>query len=146
MQALPRSRTLVRVSPTLSLVGSAPPTCLRTSHYRPLTSMTSPAIPDSELKSLATQVKKKFDLAVDAGDAFFYPSEQSRCRNPPRGVLWQIRTVPALLKKPKANDATSQQKEEEEAKRPEQNKSDVFAPPYVPNLHVRDLGPDHVCC
>lgn len=26
----------------------------------------------------------------------------------------------------------------------QQNKSDVFAPPYVPNLHVKDLGKDHV--
>lgn len=147
MQACPRSRSLFRVSPTLSLAGPVPPTRLRPSRYRPLTSMPSPAIPDSELKSLATQVKKKLDLAIDAGDAFFYPSEQVTLQeSAATGVLWQIRTVPALLKKPKANDAPSQDQEtkQEEVKKPEQNKSDVFAPPYVPNLHVRDLGPDHV--
>lgn len=70
-------------------------------------------------------------------------------------VQFQVRLVPALLKKP--TDAKSQigdkpapsSKEETgleqdaAAASKEQNKKDVFAPPYVPNLLVQELG-DHV--
>lgn len=95
------------------------------------------SIPDSDLKSLSTEVRKKFDTAITSGDAFFYPSEKITLQpSPSSGVLWQIRTVPALLKKPNDNKPPKEPK-------PEQNKNDVFAPPYVPNLHVKDLG-DHV--
>ncbi|KAJ9477804.1 Diadenosine 5',5'''-P1,P4-tetraphosphate phosphorylase 2 [Pseudozyma hubeiensis] len=98
-------------------------------------------IPDSDLKSLASIVKKKFDVAIAEGDAFFYPSKKITLQeSESTGILWQIRTVPALLKKPKSNDSTPTQ----QTSKPEQNKSDVFAPPYVPNLHVTDLGSDHV--
>ncbi|TKY85407.1 hypothetical protein EX895_005569 [Sporisorium graminicola] len=101
------------------------------------------AIPDSELKSLATEVKKKFDVAIADGDAYFYPSEKITLQeSEATGVAWQIRTVPALLKKPKANDTPSQPAAEET--KSQQNKSDVFAPPYVPNLLVKQLGTDHV--
>ncbi|CBQ73725.1 related to APA2-ATP adenylyltransferase II [Sporisorium reilianum SRZ2] len=97
-----------------------------------------PSIPDSDLKSLATEVKKKFDVAIAEGNAYFYPSEKITLQeSEATGVVWQIRTVPALLKKPKANDAPSEPK-------PQQNESDVFAPPYVPNLLVKELGADHV--
>ncbi|CDW98460.1 hypothetical protein, partial [Sporisorium scitamineum] len=100
----------------------------------------SSSIPDSELKSLATEVKKKFDVAIAEGDAYFYPSDKVTLQeSEATGVVWQIRTVPALLKKPKANGAPAQ-----EESKPQQNKSDVFAPPYVPNLLVKELGPDHV--
>ncbi len=112
-------------------------------------------IADSELKSLATEVKKKFDIAIAEGDAFFYPSEKVTLQeSKDTGVLWQIRTVPALLKKPKdlKSSSSTEEKEEEEQKqeeekkedKPQQNKSDVFAPPYVPNLLVKELGEDHV--
>ncbi|SPO26521.1 related to APA2 - ATP adenylyltransferase II [Ustilago trichophora] len=110
-------------------------------------------IPDSDLKSLASEVKSKFDVAIADGDAFFYPSEKITLQeSEASGVLWQIRTVPALLKKPKAtassNSDTDASKAEETKKKKEQgkveqNKSDVFAPPYVPNLLVKELG-EHV--
>lgn len=103
--------------------------------------------PDSDLKSLALAVKKKFDVAIAQGDAFFYPSEKITVQeSEATGVLWQIRTVPALLKKPKANGTDSCSEETEQqanVSKPEQNKSDVFAPPYVPNLVVRELA-EHV--
>ena len=112
-------------------------------------------VPDSELKMLATEVKQKFDIAIAQGDAMFFPSEKITLQeSEATGVLWQIRTVPALLKKPKAANPSSasitpkaEEKKEKEAKKeekPEQNRSDVFAPPYVPNLLVKELGAEHV--
>ncbi|SNX84907.1 related to APA2 - ATP adenylyltransferase II [Melanopsichium pennsylvanicum] len=99
------------------------------------------SIADADLKSLTTQVKNKFDIAIEHGDAFFYPSERITLQESEQtGVLWQIRTVPALLKKPKANDSASNDDHTKKQEKPQQNKADVFAPPYVPNLHVKDLG------
>lgn len=102
------------------------------------------SIPDTDLKSLAKEVKSKFDLALKEQDAFFYPSEKVTLQESEHtGVCWQIRTVPALLKKPKAISEDKKEKKQEKPQQPQQNKDDVFAPPYVPNLHVKDLG-EHV--
>ncbi len=98
-------------------------------------------VADTELKTLATLVRKKFDVAIAAGDAFFYPSDKITLQeSEASGVAWQIRTVPALLKKPSDNKTPESKSPED---KPQQNKSDVFAPPYVPNLHVKDVG-EHV--
>lgn len=112
------------------------------------TSTMSTSIPDSDLRSLATEVKKKFDIAIGSGDAFFYPSEKiTLVTSSSTSIPWQIRTVPALLKKPTPNpnaDSESENQKEDKLNKPQQNKSDVFAPPYVPNLLVRELGNEHV--
>ncbi|EPQ26918.1 uncharacterized protein PFL1_05553 [Pseudozyma flocculosa PF-1] len=120
---------------------------------------------DADLRSLPTRVKKQYEKALAAGDAFFYPSEKIAILHDDlpsgpdgtgkgSGVEWQVRIVPALLKKPKANgdqpqgekDSTKDEKDQgaegKEAK-PQQNKQDVFAPPYVPNLLVQEFG-EHV--
>ncbi|WFC93778.1 ATP adenylyltransferase [Malassezia brasiliensis] len=93
----------------------------------------------SEIMNLNPIVSEKFKAAVDAGDAFFFDStvhitgNQDKDRSPIASVPWQVRTVPALLKKPKAN------KEETKDDKPKQNEKDVFAPPYVPNLLVKEF-------
>lgn len=103
------------------------------------------SIIDSDLKSLSSEVKKQFTTAITESDAFFYPSQKVTLQESSKtGILWQIRTVPALLKKPKANDSTPPKEEAKQKGEAEQNRQDVFAPPYVPNLHVKDLGQDHV--
>lgn len=105
--------------------------------------MVSPLPSDAELKTLAKDVKKKFALAIEQGDAFFYPSDKIVLRgSDTTQVLWQIRTVPALLKKPTPNAIHTPSDGEEKKDRTGQNPKDVFAPPYVPNLLVRDLQ-DH---
>ncbi|KAJ1026171.1 hypothetical protein NDA18_003830 [Ustilago nuda] len=103
------------------------------------------SIIDSDLKSLSSEVKKRFTTAITESDAFFYPSQKITLQESSKtGILWQIRTVPALLKKPKASDSTPPKEEAKQKGEAEQNRQDVFAPPYVPNLHVKDLGQDHV--
>lgn len=124
------------IAPLALLATSTPRTG---SFFRTMSS--AGTVADSELKTLAASVRKKFDVAISAGDAFFYPSDKiSVQESEASGVAWQIRTVPALLKKPSDNKGASESKSES---KPEQNKSDVFAPPYVPNLHVKDVG-EHV--
>ncbi|SOV07404.1 related to APA2 - ATP adenylyltransferase II [Ustilago sp. UG-2017a] len=99
------------------------------------------SITDSDLKSLSSEVKKQFTTAITESDAFFYPSQKVTLQESSKtGILWQIRTVPALLKKPKANDSTPPKEEAKQEGEAEQNRQDVFAPPYVPNLHVKDLA------
>lgn len=93
------------------------------------------------LQSISGLVAEKFKTAIDAGDAFYYesdvhvitPSNSDNSSSKP--VPWQVRIVPALLKKPKANSLNT-----EDSERPKQNSIDVFAPPYVPNLLVKELG------
>ena len=132
--AVPALRSIPRIARSAPL--------LSTTLTRTLTTMTT--IPDSDLKSLASDVKKQFDVAIAEGDAFFYPSEKITLQeSSTTGVLWQIRTVPALLKKSQSSSTPAAPQEEEQPKKPTQNKSDVFAPPYVPNLLVKELG-DHV--
>ncbi|KAN0065167.1 bifunctional AP-4-A phosphorylase/ADP sulfurylase [Thecaphora frezii] len=166
---------LPRIVPSLSrpllAAASRPPSRLivrprplsKTLTIRPMSSSTD--VPtDVELRSLPSRVKKQYEKALEAGDAFFYPSDKIVVLRDslPSGedgtqvgssVDWQVRIVPALLKKPKSNlDKEKEGKEnlleEEEGQKkgddkPEQNKDDVFAPPYVPNLLVQELG-DHV--
>ncbi|PWZ00229.1 hypothetical protein BCV70DRAFT_200381 [Testicularia cyperi] len=147
-----RSPALARVRASRSILGSVP---LPPSRFFGIFSAMVSALPtEAELRPLAAKVKKQFDVAIAEGDAFFYPSEAITLQeSTDTGVLWQIRTVPALLKKPKANassevdgkaeDSTKDEKEDSKPKKAEQNKSDVFAPPYVPNLLVEELD-DHI--
>ena len=89
----------------------------------------------AKLQHIPQLVRQQYVAAIEAGDAFFFESDVRivRGQNVQRPVPWQIRIVPALLKKPKAPVSA-----EEEA-RPKQNQVDVFAPPYVPNLLVKEL-------
>ncbi|PWN48619.1 hypothetical protein IE53DRAFT_363747 [Violaceomyces palustris] len=105
----------------------------------------------NELSDLSKLVSKKYSLAIDSGDAFYYPSTITKIEDHTSGskIVWQIRTVPALLKKPKAEEgeqakpASGDDSKNKAAPQSRQNPTDVFAPPYVPNLHVKDLD-DHV--
>lgn len=91
--------------------------------------------------NITALVKKKYDEALSAGDLFYFDSDvhTTPVRDDEKTaamdrVAWQIRVVPALLKKP-----TDQQKKPA-AERPQQPKADVFAPPYVPALLVKELA------
>lgn len=97
---------------------------------------------NQQLKELGPLVAQKFDTALNAGDAFFFDSavhvtgdEVKEGMPAVASVPWQVRIVPALLKKPNAN-------KDEKKDAPKQNKQDVFAPPYVPNLLVAEF-PDY---
>jgi len=89
----------------------------------------------SKLHNLASIVSKQYETAIALGDAFFYESQVSvaKTEGVENVVPWQIRNVPALLKKPNAISKS------QNTERPKQNKVDVFAPPYVPNLLVQEL-------
>ncbi|KDN45733.1 hypothetical protein K437DRAFT_224121 [Tilletiaria anomala UBC 951] len=87
----------------------------------------------SEIKRIFFGVMQQYEKAITTGDAFFYPSEVHVLHESSTGlqVPWILRNVPSLLEKPTPN-----------AKRDEtglqQNKSDPFLPPYVPNLLVKE--------
>lgn len=94
----------------------------------------------SEIVNLEPLVSEKFKTALEAGDAFFFDSivhvtgvQDGKDLPPLATVPWQIRTVPALLKKPSA------EKSDTKDEKPKQNQRDVFAPPYVPNLLVKEF-------
>ncbi|WFD23639.1 ATP adenylyltransferase [Malassezia equina] len=89
----------------------------------------------SNLDNLVSAVSKQYETAIGSGDAFFYESQVSVAKTDDvkNVVPWQIRNVPALLKKPKVVS------DEQKTDNPQQNKADVFAPPYVPNLLVKEL-------
>ena len=97
----------------------------------------------SQIMNLDPLVSEKFKAAVDAGDAFFFDStvhitgNQDKNLPPFASVPWQVRTVPALLKKPTASK--EEPKEDPKDEKPKQNQKDVFAPPYVPNLLVKEF-------
>ncbi|PKI84149.1 ATP adenylyltransferase [Malassezia vespertilionis] len=105
------------------------------------------AAPPEALQILSSKVAERYAKAVENGDAFFYDSHVDVVggdvkENVEAGahVPWQIRMVPALLKKDQAMDAA--QKSEPPKESVQQNKKDVFAPPYVPNLLVAEF-PEH---
>lgn len=98
----------------------------------------------TELSNVGPLVAEKYKAALDAGDALFFESKMHITGMPEAEgqpalacVPWQIRTVPALLKKPTGNSSTPNTNEAK-PEGPKQNKQDVFAPPYVPNLLVRE--------
>lgn len=99
----------------------------------------------SDIVNLDPLVAEKFKAAVDAGDAFFFDStvhitgNQDKSHPPIASVPWQVRTVPALLKKPTANKEEPKDEKPKDEK-PKQNQKDVFAPPYVPNLLVKEFA------
>lgn len=105
------------------------------------------SIPSNELRQLGAQVSQKYEQALSAGDAFFYESHTHTTGTPTSDaplerVPWQIRTVPALLKKPKSEpkpSSTEVSAQPPPSTAPHQNPRDVFAPPYVPNLLVKEL-------
>ena len=82
----------------------------------------------AKLQHIPQLVRQQYVAAIEAGDAFFFESDVRivRGQNVQRPVPWQIRIVPALLKKPKAPVSA------EEEVRPKQNQVDVFARPDVP--------------
>ncbi|WFD42495.1 ATP adenylyltransferase [Malassezia psittaci] len=97
-----------------------------------------------EVLNIEPLVSEKFDLALKSGDAYFFESQvhitgNDRGENsePIACVPWQIRTVPALLKKPSSGD--KQKDNHGEDTKAQQNREDVFAPPYVPNLLVKEM-------
>ena len=101
----------------------------------------------ARLGNLSELVRSQYQKAIEAGDAFFYDSQvrvtksgASQDGERQKTVPWQIRTVPALLKKPKAEPSSTASDEKKEIHhQPMQNQRDVFAPPYVPNLLVKEL-------
>ncbi|WFD31388.1 ATP adenylyltransferase [Malassezia sp. CBS 17886] len=91
------------------------------------------------LRALPTRVAEKYNAAVKAGAVFYYDSEvhvsdvdKEPGSTPARSVAWHIRNVPALMKKHRESPLPPAA--------PQQNPRDVFAPPYVPNLFVEELG------
>ncbi|WFC98410.1 ATP adenylyltransferase [Malassezia yamatoensis] len=97
-----------------------------------------------EVLEIEPLVSAKFDLAVKSGDAYFFESQvhitgddRNEKSEPVACVPWQIRTVPALLKKPNSSDKGKDSQDKDT--KPQQNQKDVFAPPYVPNLLVKEM-------
>ncbi|KAE8225724.1 hypothetical protein CF319_g1577 [Tilletia indica] len=101
------------------------------------------------ISDLQRRVSKQFDAAIASGDAFFYESSRTVVSDTSTGtpIDFAITCVPALAQKAKeqkekedggkSNGAPKEVDDEE--RRPEQNVKDVFAPPYVPNLLVKEL-------
>ncbi|KAL4401902.1 bifunctional AP-4-A phosphorylase/ADP sulfurylase [Malassezia pachydermatis] len=103
-----------------------------------------PLMTATQASQIAPLVSQQYDKAIREGDAFFYDSDVhvieprvGKDEESIKTVPWHVRNVPALLKK---RQAKSEETKEKESK-PQQNSSDVFAPPYVPNLLVKE-GPD----
>jgi len=95
----------------------------------------------AEVKKIPAQVAAQYDKALKAEDAFYYPSEVHILPDSSTGtrVPWILRNVPALLQKPTPNAIKPEDgPKSKEDKQPQQNKDDVFARPYVPNLLVKE--------
>lgn len=110
----------------------------------------------STAAQLRKKVAKQYDQAINAGDAFYFPSQVRILTQPANpqaasgtpevlagtkledrelktlDIDFVVRTVPSLLRKPTPNAVKPA------AGQPQQNKADPFAPPYVPNLLVSD--------
>ncbi len=123
--------------------------------YRPVAALLGPGprnmSSQPQIKQVLPAVSKQYDKALEAGDAFFYPSEVHVLPESSTGtrVPWVLRNVPALLQKPTPNavkpdeesnaSAAAEEAKKREENKPAQNKDDVFAPPYVPNLLVKEM-------
>lgn len=122
---------------------------------RPLTVMSQPpntervAVP-SDLSALLSQT---WDRALEHKSAFFYPSEIHRIADEgdstgdakAPSLSWSVRRCEALREKAKEKERKERAGDDgagNKDKDSKQNPSDVFAPPYDPNLLVKELG-DH---
>ncbi|KAK0524982.1 bifunctional AP-4-A phosphorylase/ADP sulfurylase [Tilletia horrida] len=92
------------------------------------------------IADLQKRVSKQSDAALAAGDAFFYPSSRTVVPDESTGstIDFVITCVPALAQKAKEKEAREEESAAQE-EQPKQNPRDVFAPPYVPNLLVKEL-------
>jgi len=111
-----------------------------------MTTSTLASAASPSISGLIKEVAKKFESSVQSGQVQFFPSTVCTLPLSSRdypNLRWQIRNVPALLKKPKPSDADSDAQQEEHKSDQQQNPTDVFAAPYVDGLLVRQLG-DHV--
>lgn len=112
------------------------------------------AIPSLDsLTSLLGKVLKQYESAVKAKSVNFYPSQLTIASQDipgPSGcstsIPWTIRCVPALLDKEKDKVAKKSNKSETSNTvnngSQQQNKDDVFSPPYQSDLLVEEL-PEH---
>ncbi|KAK0560649.1 bifunctional AP-4-A phosphorylase/ADP sulfurylase [Tilletia horrida] len=94
------------------------------------------------IADLQKRVSKQFDEAIKAGDAYFYESSRVVVPSSSPEIDFVVTCVPALAQKAKESAAANQKKEgNEERKRDEgeEKPKDVFAPPYIPNLLVKEL-------
>ncbi|MCO5599886.1 hypothetical protein L7F22_053993 [Adiantum nelumboides] len=108
----------------------------------------------SSVSSILTKVARQYESALNTNSIFFYPSKVTILSQDVEGssksttIPWTIRCVPALLDK--AKEKHQQNSESTSAKasdltkdaKKQQNPSDVFAPPYHPDLLVEEL-PKH---
>ncbi|WFD36070.1 ATP adenylyltransferase [Malassezia cuniculi] len=95
----------------------------------------------ADLGRLGPLVARQFEVATSAGDVLYFESH-SKTATPidataSQCVPWNVRTVPALLKKPGKD--TKEAPTDAASDKPAQNPKDVFAPPYVPNLLVAEM-------
>jgi sulfate adenylyltransferase (ADP) / ATP adenylyltransferase len=108
----------------------------------------------SSVSSILTKVARQYESALNTNSIFFYPSKITILSQDVEGssksttIPWTIRCVPALLDKAKEkhqqNSETTSAKASDLTKdaKKQQNPSDVFAPPYHPDLLVEEL-PKH---
>lgn len=108
----------------------------------------------SSVSSILTKVARQYESALNTNSIFFYPSKITILSQDVEGssksttIPWTIRCVPALLDKAKEkhqqNSETTSAKTSDLTKdaKKQQNPSDVFAPPYHPDLLVEEL-PKH---
>lgn len=108
------------------------------------TTGTSQRIP----RELPTLLSSQWDKAIEHKSAFFYPSEIHSITDDATdewpAVSWSVRRCEAL--RLKAQEKRGQEREKKDTQETGttsgQNPTDVFAPPYDPNLLVRELD-DH---
>lgn len=107
------------------------------------------AIPSlNSLTLLLGKVLKQYENAVKAKSVNFYPSQSTIALQDIPGpsstisIPWTIRCVSALLDKEKDKMAKKSTSNSESNGSQQQNKEDVFSPPYHSDLLVEEL-PEH---
>lgn len=103
----------------------------------------------ASLTPLLGKVLRQYDAGVRAKSVNFYPSLVSVASQSIPGpsqstsIPWTIRCVPALLEKAKSKARVEGGKDAQQApapaSSPQQKSSDVFAPPYHPDLLVEEM-------
>jgi ATP adenylyltransferase len=96
---------------------------------------------------IISSIPKAFDKALSQGDLFFFPSTTHVHRDEKLRIEFEIRTCPALQKKPTLPTPHFDPNITSQDELPPQDhnggRSDPLAPPYVPNLHVGDLKDEY---
>ncbi|KAI0930179.1 hypothetical protein AcW1_008934 [Taiwanofungus camphoratus] len=87
---------------------------------------------DQVPSEVISKLPESFEKGLASGDLLFFPSTVYKYED--YGVQFEIRLCPALQKKPQLPAPRFDVAEQAKV-----NKSDPFAPPYVPNLYLGDL-------